>query len=94
MNFNLTLIMQAVAFAAFIWFCARFVWPPLMNAIETRQKQIAATRRPHKDEATAMRKTLQFEKRLTGATPTPAAPAQAGVSPAVDGGTPAKEEKR
>mgnify|MGYP001378695572 CR=1 FL=1 len=41
MNFNLTLIMQAVAFAAFIWFCARFVWPPLMNAIETRQKQIA-----------------------------------------------------
>ena len=41
MNFNLTLIMQAVAFTAFIWFCARFVWPPLMNAIETRQKQIA-----------------------------------------------------
>jgi len=41
MNLNLTLIMQAVAFAAFIWFCARFVWPPLMNAIETRQRQIA-----------------------------------------------------
>ena len=41
MNLNLTLIMQAVAFAAFIWFCARFVWPPLMRAIETRQKQIA-----------------------------------------------------
>ena len=33
--------MQAVAFAAFIWFTARFVWPPLMRAIETRQKQIA-----------------------------------------------------
>jgi len=41
MNFNLTLIMQAVAFGLFIWFCARFVWPPLMHAIETRQKQIA-----------------------------------------------------
>ena len=41
MNFNLTLIMQAVAFGLFIWFCARFVWPPLMKAIETRQKQIA-----------------------------------------------------
>jgi len=41
MNFNLTLIMQAVAFGAFIWFCARFIWPPLMRAIETRQKQIA-----------------------------------------------------
>ena len=41
MNINLTLVMQAVAFAAFIWFTARFVWPPLMRAIETRQKQIA-----------------------------------------------------
>jgi F-type H+-transporting ATPase subunit b len=41
MNFNLTLIMQAVAFGLFIWFCAKFIWPPLMRAIETRQKQIA-----------------------------------------------------
>jgi F-type H+-transporting ATPase subunit b len=41
MNINLTLIMQAVAFAAFIWFTAKFVWPHLMRAIETRQKQIA-----------------------------------------------------
>ena len=41
MNFNLTLIMQAVAFTAFIWFCARFIWPPLMRAIDTRQQQIA-----------------------------------------------------
>jgi F-type H+-transporting ATPase subunit b len=41
MNFNLTLIMQAIAFGLFIWFCAKFIWPPLMRAIETRQKQIA-----------------------------------------------------
>ncbi|HVO87747.1 MAG TPA: F0F1 ATP synthase subunit B [Casimicrobiaceae bacterium] len=41
MNINLTLLMQAVAFAAFIWFTAKFVWPPMMRAIETRQKQIA-----------------------------------------------------
>lgn len=41
MNINLTLFAQAVAFAAFIWFTYRFVWPPLMGAIETRQKQIA-----------------------------------------------------
>jgi F-type H+-transporting ATPase subunit b len=41
MNINFTLVMQAVAFAAFIWFCARFIWPPLMRAIDTRQKQIA-----------------------------------------------------
>jgi F-type H+-transporting ATPase subunit b len=41
MNINLTLFMQAAAFLAFIVFCAKFVWPPLMRAIETRQKQIA-----------------------------------------------------
>jgi F-type H+-transporting ATPase subunit b len=41
MDINLTLIMQAVAFGAFIWFTARFVWPPLMGAIETRRKTIA-----------------------------------------------------
>ena len=41
MNINLTLIMQALAFFAFIWFTAKFVWPHLMRAVETRQKQIA-----------------------------------------------------
>ncbi len=41
MDINLTLFMQAAAFAAFIWFTARFVWPPLMRAVDTRQKQIA-----------------------------------------------------
>jgi F-type H+-transporting ATPase subunit b len=41
MSFNLTLIAQAVAFALFIWFTVKFVWPPLLRAIETRQKTIA-----------------------------------------------------
>ncbi|HEX6138633.1 MAG TPA: F0F1 ATP synthase subunit B [Casimicrobiaceae bacterium] len=41
MNINLTLLMQAVGFGLFIWFTAKFVWPPLMRAVETRQKQIA-----------------------------------------------------
>ena len=41
MNFNLTLIAQAFTFAAFIWFCVKFIWPPLVRAIESRQKQIA-----------------------------------------------------
>jgi F-type H+-transporting ATPase subunit b len=41
MNINLTLFMQAVIFALFIWFCARFIWPVLMRAIGERQKQIA-----------------------------------------------------
>ena len=41
MNINLTLIAQAVTFAIFIWFTAKFVWPPLARAIEARQKQVA-----------------------------------------------------
>jgi F-type H+-transporting ATPase subunit b len=41
MNINFTLVMQAVAFAVFVWFCSKFVWPYLMRAIDTRQKQIA-----------------------------------------------------
>ena len=41
MDINLTLIMQVVAFTAFIVFTAKFVWPPLMNAIEARRKTIA-----------------------------------------------------
>jgi F-type H+-transporting ATPase subunit b len=41
MNINLTLLVQAVVFGFFIWFCARFIWPVLMRAIETRQQQIA-----------------------------------------------------
>ena len=40
MDINLTLFMQAAAFAAFIWFTAKFVWPPLMRAVGERQKQI------------------------------------------------------
>jgi len=41
MNFNLTLITQALVFAAFIWFTVKFVWPPMLRAIEARQKQVA-----------------------------------------------------
>ena len=41
MNLNFTLVAQAVAFALLIWFTMRFVWPPLLRAIEDRQKVIA-----------------------------------------------------
>ena len=41
MDINFTLFAQAAVFAVFIWVCARFVWPPLMKAIEDRQKTIA-----------------------------------------------------
>jgi F-type H+-transporting ATPase subunit b len=41
MNINFTLIAQAISFAVLIWFTVKFVWPPLLKAIETRQKEIA-----------------------------------------------------
>jgi F-type H+-transporting ATPase subunit b len=41
MDINFTLFAQAAVFAIFIWFTARFVWPPLMRAVEERQKTIA-----------------------------------------------------
>jgi F-type H+-transporting ATPase subunit b len=41
MSINLTLIAQAISFSLFILFTVKFIWPPLMRAIEERQKQIA-----------------------------------------------------
>ena len=41
MNMNATLLGQAISFALFVWFCMKYVWPPLINAIEERQKKIA-----------------------------------------------------
>ena len=41
MNINLTLFAQALMFAGFIWVVATKIWPPLLNAIEERQKKIA-----------------------------------------------------
>jgi F-type H+-transporting ATPase subunit b len=41
MNPNITLLGQMISFAILIWFTVKFIWPPLMNAIEERQKKIA-----------------------------------------------------
>jgi len=41
MDINFTLVAQAVAFFVLIVFTIKFVWPPLLTAIETRQKEIA-----------------------------------------------------
>lgn len=41
MNINATLIGQAIAFSVFIWFCMKYVWPPIMQALDDRKKKIA-----------------------------------------------------
>ena len=40
MNLNATLLGQMIAFALFVWFCWKFVWPPLLAAMEERAKKI------------------------------------------------------
>jgi len=41
LNINLTLIGQAISFAIFVWFCMKFVWPPITSALEHRKKTIS-----------------------------------------------------
>ncbi|TCJ98917.1 ATP synthase F0 subcomplex B subunit [Volucribacter psittacicida] len=41
MNLNATLIWQTVAFVLFVLFCMKYVWPPIIKAIEERQAKIA-----------------------------------------------------
>ena len=41
MNINATLLGQMLAFGVLIWFTMKFVWPPILAAIEERQKKIA-----------------------------------------------------
>jgi len=40
-DFNLTFIGQTIAMLVFVWFCMKFIWPPIMTAIEERQTEIA-----------------------------------------------------
>lgn len=41
MDLNLTIIGQSIAMLVFVWFCMKFVWPPIVAIIEERQTQIA-----------------------------------------------------
>jgi F-type H+-transporting ATPase subunit b len=40
-NLNATILGQAIAFVLFVLFCMKYVWPPLIAAIEKRQQEIA-----------------------------------------------------
>ena len=53
MHINLTLIGQSITFLIFVWFCMKFIWPVIRNAMEARAQQIAeglsAAERAHRD---------------------------------------------
>jgi F-type H+-transporting ATPase subunit b len=39
-DINMTLIGQTIAMIVFVWFCMKFIWPPILTALEERQQQI------------------------------------------------------
>jgi len=41
-NLNATLIVQFVVFFILAWFMMRFVWPPVMKALDARATQVAS----------------------------------------------------
>ncbi len=41
MSINLTLFGQAISLFIFVWFCMKYVWPPIINALHEREKRIA-----------------------------------------------------
>jgi len=67
MNINLTLIGQSITFALFVWFCMKFIWPPVMGALEARRKEIAdglaaAERGQHEQELAEKRATEHIKE--------------------------------
>ncbi len=70
MDINATIIGQTIAFIFFVWFCMKFVWPPLMAAIEERQNKIAeglaASERGVHDLELAKEKAAQILKDAKG----------------------------
>jgi F-type H+-transporting ATPase subunit b len=41
MNINATLVLQSIAMMVFVWFCMKFIWPPLLKAMDDRRVRIA-----------------------------------------------------
>lgn len=66
MNITATLIGQSIAFFLFVWFCMKFVWPPIMRALDERKKIIAdglaAAERGKREQALAEKKALETLK--------------------------------
>ena len=59
MNLNATLLGQMIAFGLFVWFCWKFVWPPLLAAMEERAKKIE---QGLKDSEASAKKIVEAEE--------------------------------
>ena len=67
MNINLTLFLQMIAFAAFVWFCMKFVWPPIVTALAERKTKIAeglaAAERGHHEQELGQQRATEIMKK-------------------------------
>ena len=70
MNINLTLIGQSIAFIVFVWFCMKYIWPPLMKALEERKSKIAeglaAAERGKQEQALSEKRGVEVIKEAKG----------------------------
>ncbi len=68
MNINATLILQSIAMMIFVWFCMKFIWPPLLKAMDERREKIAdglaASDRAEKELVTAK---VKADEQIRGA---------------------------
>ena len=63
MNLNATLIGQMIAFGLFVWFCWKFVWPPLLASMEERAKKIEQGLKDSEDSAKKLLKQKKKAKK-------------------------------
>ncbi len=64
MNINATLFVQIAVFLALWWFTAKYVWPPIVKALDERSKKIAdglAAADKAKSELAAAEKRVEAE---------------------------------
>ena len=66
MNINATLIGQSIAFFVFVWFVMKYVWPPIINALNERKEKIAeglaAADRGQKEQVLAQERATEVIK--------------------------------
>lgn len=66
MNINLTLFLQMITFAVFVWFCMKYIWPPIVNALAERKTKIAeglaAAERGHREQELGQQRASEIMK--------------------------------
>ena len=68
MNINATLILQSIAMMIFVWFCMKFIWPPLLKAMDERREKIAdGLAAPDRAEKELVAAKVKVDEQIRGA---------------------------